>query len=311
MNERFYSFNRYLRDKFGQRVHRISLNAGFGCPNTDGTISDRGCIFCNNKAFSHFSRRPALSLKEQIVRSKQYARKRFKAKKFIAYFQSNSNTYGDTGSLAKRYNIVRKFSDIVGIAISTRPDCVDRDKLALIENLAKDYPVYLEYGLQTIHDKTLKLINRGHSFADFEKAIELTSGRGNINIGVHVILGLPGETKADMLATARALAAMPIWGIKFHALHVVKDTSLADIYAGNKLKLLSLEEYVDILVSFLELLPRNLVVLRLVSDAHGDLLIAPLWVNDKGRILKRVEEEFKARQTVQGALYESVGCTSA
>ncbi len=302
MDEYFYSFNRYLRDKFGQRVHRISLDAGFSCPNTDGTISNQGCIFCNNKAFSYFSRLSSLSLEEQVIQAKEYARERFKVKKFIAYFQSNSNTYGALDLLKKQYDVVRKFDDIAGIAISTRPDCIDEEKLSLIEDFAKDYEVYIEYGLQTIHDKTLKLINRGHTFADFQRAVELTSDRNNINIGAHVILGLPGESKQDMLATARSLAKMPLWGVKFHVLHVVKDTLLADMYEETNLKLLSLDEYADILVSFLELLPKNQVILRLVSDAHRDFLVAPSWVNDKEKALKRIEDEFKKRQTHQGRL---------
>jgi len=301
MSEHFYSFSQYLTNKFSQKVHRISLDAGFKCPNIDGTISNQGCIFCNNKSFSHFSRVSLLSLEDQIIQAKEYIRKRFKVNKFIAYFQSNSNTYGDLDFLKRQYDLVRKFNDIVGIAISTRPDCIDQAKLNLIEGFAKDYEVCIEYGLQTIHDKTLKLINRGHTFSDFEKAIELTSKRSNINIGVHVILGLPGETKLDMLETARALAKMPIWGIKFHALHVVRDTLLADMYKQDNLSLLSLDEYVDVLVSFLELLPKDQVVLRLVSDAHRDLLIAPSWVNNKNRVLKRIENEFKKRQTYQGA----------
>ena len=308
MDEYFYSFNRYLRDKFGQRVHRISLDAGFNCPNTDGTISNQGCIFCNNKAFSYFSRLSSLSLEEQIIQAKEYARERFKVRKFIVYFQSNSNTHGDISFLKKQYDVIRKFDDIVGIAISTRPDCIDEEKLSLIEDFTKDYEVYIEYGLQTIHDKALKVINRGHTFADFQRAVELTSARDNINIGVHVILGLLEETKPDMLATARVLAKMPIWGVKFHALHIVKDTLLADMYRQANLKLLSLDEYADILVSFLELLPRDQVILRLVSDAHRDLLVAPSWVNDKEKALKRIEDEFKKRQTHQGALCESTRC---
>jgi len=310
MNEYFCAFSQYLIDKFSQKVHRISLDAGFNCPNIDGTINDQGCIFCNNKAFSHFSRSATLSLEEQIVQAKEYVRKRFKVNKFIAYFQSHSNTHGDLDFLKKQYDVVRKFDDIVGIAISTRPDCIDGAKLSLIEDFAKDYQIYIEYGLQTIHDRTLKLVNRGHSFDDFKKAVELTSGRSNINIGVHVILGLPGEKKLDMLETARVLAKMPIWGVKFHALHIVKDTLLAKMHQQTNLNLLSLDEYVDLLVSFLELLPKNQVVLRLVSDAHRDLLIAPSWVNNKGRVLKKVEDEFRRRQSYQGALYENISYTS-
>ena len=321
MDEYLYSFNRYLKNKFGQRVHRISLDAGFSCPNIDGTLSSAGCIFCNNRSFSRFAGLSGLALEEQITRGLDYAKARFKAKKYIAYFQSFSNTYADINFLKKQYTVIRKFNDFVGLAISTRPDCIDGEKLDLIESFTEDYEVYLEYGLQTIHDKTLKLINRKHTFRDFESAVELTALKSNINIAAHVILGLPGETKEDMLATAKVLAKMPIWGIKFHVLHVVKDTALAKMYAegkaspvrntkdtiyggkiSNGVNLLFLDEYADILVSFLEILPKTCVVLRLVSDARQELLLAPAWVNDKHRALGKIAGEFKRRRTYQGAL---------
>jgi len=305
MKRRFYSFNEYLKEKFGVRVHRISLDAGFGCPNLDGTLSSEGCIFCNNKAFSHFAKSKPVSLEEQIKQSIKYTRKRFGAKKFIAYFQSFSNTYGELEFLKKQYAVIRKFSNIVGIAISTRPDCIDDSKLDLIEKFAKDYAVYIEYGLQTAKDDTLKLLNRNHTFFDFKRAVELTARRDNINIGVHVILGLPKETKADILSTALILSTMPLWGVKFHCLHAVKQTSLEDRYNKGKVKLSSEDEYIDNLVSFLELVPDDWVVLRLVSDADRKLLVGPAWINGKQRILKRIEEEFKKRKTYQGILHES------
>lgn len=305
MKERFYSFNKYLREKFGQRIHKISLDAGFSCPNINGNLSSQGCVFCNNKAFSHFGHLSHLSLEEQILEIKDYAKGRVKANKYIAYFQSNSSTYGDIEFLRKQYNTIRKFNDFVGISISTRPDCIDEKKLDLIEEFTKDYEVYIEYGLQTVHNRTLKLINRNHEFKDFQKAVELTASRSNIKIGVHIILGLLGETKEDMLATAKVLAEMPIWGVKFHALHVVRDTALAKMHSEGKLEFLSLEEYVDILIDFLELLPETCVVLRLVSDTREELLLAPEWTGDKFKILGRIEQEFKRRKTYQGALYKN------
>jgi len=306
MTRYYYSFNQHLREKFGERIHRISLNAGFGCPNIDGTLSTEGCIFCNNKAFSHFAKK-TIPLEEQIIQSMAYARARFGARKFIAYFQSFTNTYGDVDFLKKQYFCVRKFDNIVGLSISTRPDCIDEEKLDLIESFAKDYVLYIEYGFQTIHEKSLKFINRNHTFRDFQKAIELTIKRNNINIAAHVILGLPGEEKIDMLTTAQTISKLPLWGVKFHCLHVVKDTTLEGMYKKGKIKLLSEDEYVDILVSFLEIIPKEWVILRLVSDADRDLLIAPLWVNEKQKILKKIEEEFKRRNTFQGRLYESAG----
>ncbi|MFH1504380.1 MAG: TIGR01212 family radical SAM protein [Candidatus Omnitrophota bacterium] len=308
MKERFYSFNSYLRREFGVRTHKISLNAGFNCPNLDGALSSEGCVFCDNKAFSYFANSDPLSLEEQIYKSMDYARKRFKAEKFIAYFQSFSNTYGDIAFLKEQYSVIRKFKDIVGISISTRPDCINDEKLDVIEEFSKDYKVFIEYGLQTCHNKTLKLINRNHTFEDFEKAVELTAKRTNIKIGAHVILGLPRrfdrgmayETKEDVLSTAKTLSKMPIWGIKFHCLHIVKNTALENMYNKGKVSLLSEDEYIDMLISFLEVTPEERVILRLVSDADRNLLIAPLWVNEKQRVLKKIEKEFEKRNAYQG-----------
>lgn len=300
MEQRFYSFNRYLRDKFGGRVHRISLNAGFSCPNLDGTKSGQGCIFCNNRAFGYFVKSELKSLDEQIIQAIEFARHRYKAEKYIAYFQSFSNTYGDIDFLKEKYGSIRKFDNLVGLAISTRPDCVNEEKLDILESFTKDYAVYLEYGLQTVHDKTLKLINTNYTFDDFKKSVELTKKRKNINIGVHLILGLPGETKEDVFRTIQELSQLPLWGVKLHCLHVVKDTKLEEMYHNQEVKLLAEDEYVDILADCLKLMPKNWVILRLVSDADRDLLIAPLWLNQKQRVLKKLEEELQRKNIYQG-----------
>jgi radical SAM protein (TIGR01212 family) len=302
--DRYYSFNRYLRETFGQRVHRLSLDAGFSCPNIDGTKGSSGCIFCDNKAFSRFSGKEKIPLEKQIAQSMEIAARRFNAKKFIAYFQSFSNTYSDINFLKQQYSHIRKFDNIVGLAISTRPDCVDEEKLEFIDSFSKDYKVYIEYGLQTVHNKTLESINRNHTFADFEKAVELTRRYKNINIGVHVILGLPYETKDDMFQTAVKLSRMPLWGIKFHCLHVIKNTLLEEWYKSNKIEVLSEDEYIDILIAFLRRVPQRWVVLRLVSDANRDFLLAPGWINDKQRVLKKINEGFVKRDIKQGDLYE-------
>ncbi|UCD15268.1 MAG: TIGR01212 family radical SAM protein [Candidatus Omnitrophota bacterium] len=304
MKQRYYSFSSYLRERFGERVHRISINAGFSCPNLDGTKDSGGCIFCNNKAFSYFANLEGFSLEEQIAAGIEYGRRRFKAKKFILYFQSFSNTYGDINFLKEKYSCIKKFDNIVGLAVSTRPDCIDEEKLNVIERFKEDYEVYVEYGLGSVHNKTLGLINRNHKFADFQKAVALTQEYG-INTGAHLILGLPGETASDMFATMRILSKMPLWGVKFHCLHVVKDTHLEQMYRNNEIKLLSEDEYVNILVRALELIPKNWVILRLVSDADRNLLVAPFWLNDKHRILKKIEEEFNKRKSYQGLRYES------
>lgn len=305
MDQLWYSYNNYLKNTFGQKVHRLGLHGGFYCPNLDGSLSSDGCIFCNNKAFSKFAQEDEFSLRGQIMSSMEFTRSRFHVNKFMAYFQTFTSTYADIDFIEKQFNVINFFDDIVGLVISTRPDCIDEKKLDAIERAAKEKPVYIEYGLQTAHDVTLEKINRNHSFEDFQKAVELTSKRDNIYIGVHVILGLPGETQEDMLKTAEILSKMPLWGIKFHSLHVVKDTVLEKMYNEGKVNLLEAEEYVDTLIKFLERIPKEWVILRLVSDAKKDLLIAPEWVNDKHCVLYMIEEEMKKRNTYQGRLLES------
>ena len=278
MNRLYYSFSQFLKERFGCRVHRLSLHAGFSCPNIDGTLDSCGCIFCNNASFSHFVDKKNISLEEQISSSMEFARRRFKAKKFIAYFQSFSGTYDTPEALEKAYGVIKKFKDIVGLSISTRPDTIDNDKLDVIESFTKDYMVWIEYGLQTVHNKSLSFLKRNHTFEDFLKAIELTKNR-NILIAAHLILGLPTESKQDMLITAKKIQSLPISGVKFHCLHVVKDTGLVPLYNKGNISLLSLNQYVDILCDFLENIAEDVVILRVISDAHPKHLLAPLWIN--------------------------------
>lgn len=299
MKKHYYSFNQYLREKFKVRVHRLSLDAGLNCPNLDGKLSTEGCTFCNNKAFSRYAKTKK-PLKQQIKESIQFAKKRYQAKKFIAYFQSFTGTYAGRETLRKKYNQIREFKDIVGISLSTRPDCVDKEKLDLLNEFNRDYRVYVEYGLQSIHDKTLKKINRNHDFKAFESALKLTSNYKNIYPAAHIILGLPGETKKDMLQTAKTLAKMPLWGLKLHCLHAVKNTFLEKKYHQKKIKLLSQKEYLDILIEFLRLTPKNFVILRLVSDANPSRLIAPKWLNQKSRVLDELNKKLAKENIWQG-----------
>lgn len=305
MEERFYSFNKYLQDRFGRKVYRLSLNAGFNCPNLDGTKSKAGCIFCDNKSFSRFVKESGVSLEEQIRRNISYVKIRYKAEKFIAYFQSFSNTYGELEFLKKQYSIIENFKDIVGIAISTRPDCINEEKLDLIESFTAKYEVYLEYGAQTVHNNTLKEIKRNHTFEDFENAVELTSRRPEIKCAAHIILGLPGEDKGAMLQTARILSKMPLWGVKFHCLHVVKGTALELLYRKKEIALLTEDEYVDILVDFLEIIPENWVILRLVSDADREMLVVPLWINNKQKVIAKIIKRFEEKNSYQGDIFKS------
>ncbi|MCF7887061.1 MAG: TIGR01212 family radical SAM protein [Candidatus Omnitrophica bacterium] len=300
MKKHYYSYNQYLRKAFGVRVHRLSLDAGFSCPNIDGTLSSQGCTFCNNKAFSRYTEDKRKPIKQQIEESIQFAKKRYKAKKFIAYFQGFTNTYADIQTLQKKYNQIKDFKDTVGISVSTRPDCINKEKLDLLDKFSKDYKVYIEYGLQSIHDKTLERINRKHNFKAFKDALKLTKQYKNIYPAAHIILGLPGETKEDMLQTAKTLAKMPLWGIKIHCLHVVKDTVLAKQYKKKQIQLLSKDQYLDILIDFLKLIPKNFVILRLVSDANPNQLIAPKWLNQKSKILQELNERLEKENIWQG-----------
>lgn len=301
-NRAFYSFNDYLKNKFNTRVHKLSLNAGFGCPNKDGAKGSEGCIFCNEEGFSRFGGKD-IPLEEQIKSSMGSARDKFKAGKFIAYFQNGANTYADVKSLKKAFDVIKNFPDIVGLFISTRPDCVDKQRLDLIETYSDRYEVWIEYGLQSIHDKTLDFINRKHSYEDFLKAVELTEKR-NIKIAAHAILGLPGETKQDMIATAREISKLPLSGVKLHVFHILKGTKCEDLYAQGKLKLFELDDYVKACSDFLEELNSNFVILRLVSDAKEDLLVAPKWINGKQDVIRKIEAELKQRNSYQGKKYE-------
>jgi radical SAM protein (TIGR01212 family) len=301
MKERYYSFNRYLQGKFGQRVQRISIDAGFTCPNLE-----EACIYCNNKAFSPYVG-TAKTIKEQIEKSLEFYRKRGKVNKFIAYFQAFTNTYEKADILKKKYDLIKEFPEIVGLFISTRPDCVDEEKIKLISNYQKDYLVWIEYGLQTTNNRILKRINRRHSYEDFLEALELTRKYG-INVGAHIILGLPWANYKDMTEDAEKLSGLDIQGLKFHILHVLKNTKLEELFKKGKIKTLSQEEYIRFISDFLERIPPNIVILRLVSEALKDCLVSPLWMNHKSQVLLDIRKELKRRNSYQGVLYESTCC---
>ncbi len=297
----YYSFSKYLKGRYGTRVHRLSLDAGFTCPNRDGTLDAEGCIYCNEKGFSRFAGKN-LSLYEQIERSMAFARERFKAEKFIAYFQNASGTYAPVKKLKETYDVIKDYTDIVGLFISTRPDCIDDEKLELIKSYKDDYEVWVEYGLQTIHDKTLKVINRKHSFEQSREAIEKTAEKG-IKVAVHVILGLPGESAGDMIATAREISKLPVSGVKIHVLHVLKDTKLEELYKEEKIGLLTEKQYIKEVSGFLENLRPDCVIFRLLSDADPDYLIVPTWINSKAAVIKGIKEELHARGSRQGKIH--------
>jgi len=272
-------YNDYLREKYGCKVYRVAIDAGFTCPGR--------CIYCN----SNGSRGPYInkedSVEKQIRTRIEYLKAAKGAKKFIAYFQAFTNTNAPSERLKEIYDNALLFKDIVGISIGTRPDTVDREKLKLIASYRDRYEVWIEYGLQSIHDKTLKLINRGHTFTDFVNALKLTREFG-IPVSAHVILGLPGETKEDMMATAKKLSELKVEGIKIHLLHVLKGSTLEKLYAEGKIKLLEEDEYVGLACAFLKNLSPDIIVQRLTGQGSKADHIAPLWALDKVGTINKI-----------------------
>ena len=296
----YYSYNKYLRERFGEKVRKISLNAGFACPNRDGTISTEGCVFCNEFGFS-VGPQKTVSLKGQIEASLAVCKKKFGNNKFIAYFQNGAGTNAGAKDLKTAYDVIKDYPEIVGLSISTRPDCIDEEKLDMIAGFLTDYDVWIEYGVQTVHNKTLKNINRGHTFLESFNAINLAASRG-IKVCAHVILGLPGETQKDMMLTADEVSSLEVSGIKLHVLHVLTNTKLAEMYNKGCVDLLRREEYVKIVCSFLEKMKAPCVIMRLVSDAWENYLLAPDWIKNKQLVMYEIEKEFARRGTRQGCL---------
>lgn len=297
--KRYYPLNDFLRQKFGCKVYKISLDAGFTCPNRDGRITHGGCIYCDSRGSASPMIDAKLSVREQMEAGMAFGRRRYKAKKFIAYFQAFSNTYAVVEKLRSLYDEALAFEDAVGLAIGTRPDCVPDAVLHLIEGYTQNYHVWVEYGIQSVHLRTLKTINRGHGLAEFIDAVLRTKGR-NINICAHVILGLPGESRDDMLETTKIMASLRLEGIKIHSLYIARGTVLEQMHRRGEYKPLTFEEYVSIAADCLELLPSDMVIQRLTGDAPRDILVAPDWTLDKGRVLTEITTELKRRDSWQG-----------
>ncbi len=298
--QRYRDFNRYLKEIFGERVQRISLDAGLSCPNRDGRISKGGCIYCDRRGSGSGAMiNNGQSIREQIARGRLFGEKRYGAKKFIAYFQSFSNTYAPLAKLRELYDAALECPDVVGLFVATRPDCVDNDVLALLASYTKDYLVWIEYGLQSANDPTLLTINRGHDVKCFEHAVRRASEH-KVNVCAHVILGLPGETRPMMLETARYLSSLPVSGVKIHLLYVLEGTRLAELYKEGAYVCLGRDEYIDLVIDFLELLPPDMVIQRLTGDPLPSELLAPDWAKEKSRNLSLIREKLNKRDTWQG-----------
>lgn len=294
----YRDLNTALRERFGCRVQKISLDAGLTCPNRDGRVGYGGCIYCNRLG-SGTGASQHQSITSQLEAGKDFLRHRYKAQKFIAYFQSFSNTYAPLEHLRRLYDEALAVGDIVGLTIGTRPDCADESVLDLVCGLGERTYLLMEYGLQSIHNRTLNLINRGHDFESFLDAVARTRARG-LEICVHVILGLPGEDKADMLETARALGQMDIQAIKIHLLYVIQNTPLHRLHDEGAYQCLSREDYVDIVCDFLSLLPAHVIIHRLTGDPHPGELVAPLWALEKQANLQAIRETLRKRHMWQG-----------
>jgi len=300
--KRYRTFNSYLKDTFGCRVHKVSLDAGFTCPNRDGTCGRGGCIYCSNEGFSYNTRKGVPPLAEQLRQGIDYMRRRFRAEKFIAYFQAYSSTHGPPARLKKIYDTIRRFPEIAGLFISTRPDCLSEEVLELIETYREDYLVWLELGLQSATDTTLRRINRGHTVADFTDAVTRAARRG-LPVCAHVILGLPGETKCEILKTAELLATLHIPGVKIHALHILKNTRLASEYEDKPFALLEMQQYASLVCDFLERVPSEAIIQRLAVDAPKEELVGPQWCLRKQETVAAIEAELEKRDSFQGRLF--------
>lgn len=286
---KYYSLNNYLRNTFGCKVYKLSLDGGFTCPNRDGTIDTRGCIFCSKGGSGDFAESRLLSITEQIEQGKKRVENKIKSGKYIAYFQAFTNTYAPVEALRKKFFEAINHKDIVALSIATRPDCLGDDILALLDELNKIKPVFVELGLQTIHKKSAAYIRRGYPLSVYDDAVKKLNAIG-INIVVHVILGLPNESKADMLDTVKYVCNSGINGIKLQLLHILKNTDLADEYYRGNVKVLELEEYIDLVKACVEIIPKDIVIHRLTGDGAKKDLIAPLWSADKKNVLNKINK---------------------
>lgn len=285
----YYSFNRYLRERFGCKVYKISINGGFTCPNRDGTLGTRGCIFCSAGGSGDFAEDPRLSVTQQIEKGKARVQNKIKSGKYIAYFQAFTNTYAPVEVLRKKFTEAIEHPDIVMLSVATRPDCLPDDVIDLLAQLNTIKPVSVELGLQTIHQKSADYIRRGYNLACFDDAVCRLKEAG-LEVVCHIILGLPGESKSDMLQSVDYACKSGINGIKLQLLHVLKNTDLEKEYRAGKFKTLTFEEYLDIIKSCVKIIPKEIVIHRLTGDGAKKDLIAPLWSADKKKVLNAISK---------------------
>ncbi len=291
--------NDYLKETFYEKVYKVSLNAGFTCPNRDGKIDTRGCIFCSKGGSGDFAQSPLLSITEQIEKGKELVKNKINSGKYIAYFQAYTNTYGPIDKLRSVFFEAINHPDIVALSIATRPDCIDKNIASLIQELNKIKPVFIELGLQTSNEKTAEFIRRGYKNQIFEQAVSLLEG---INIVVHVIIGLPYETRDDLINTILYINRFKIHGVKLQLLHILKDTDLYSYYLENHFEILNLEQYIDLLLLAIRHLRRDIVIHRLTGDGPKKLLVEPKFSANKRMVLNYINKKLREEKVIQGEL---------
>lgn len=301
-DKRYYTWNTYLRNRFGEKIFKVMLDGGFTCPNRDGTAGIGGCTFCSARGSGDFAgyRRDTLEKQFHDVRDRMHLK--WPEAKYIGYFQAYTNTYAPVNELRPMYETILKQEGVVGLSIATRPDCLPDNVVELLAELNERTYLWVELGLQTIHEHTSQLINRGHDTATYYDAVERLR-KHNIRICSHIIVGLPQETEEEMLQTADAVAHMDVQGIKIHLLHLLKKTPMVKQYEQGLLKLMEKDDYIRLVVDMLEILPPEMIIHRLTGDGPPDLLIGPMWSRKKWEVLNGIDHELKRRDTWQGKYY--------
>lgn len=302
-NKRYHTWNYYLRQKFGCKVFKVSINAGFTCPNIDGKIGYGGCTYCSKEGSGDFAGNPKDNLVKQFYDIREMMSKKWKDAKYIGYFQAFTNTYAPVDVLREKFETILEQEDVVGLSISTRPDCIEDDVLEYLAELNTRTNLWVELGLQSVHESTSKIINRGHDFKVFEDCVERLR-KHNIDVVVHIIDGLPGETHDMMIETAKTVSKMDIQGIKIHLLHVIKDTPMANMLEKGNMKLLEKDEYVNIVCDQLEILPQEIVIHRLTGDGKKENLVGPLWSLKKWEVLNAIDKALEDNDIYQGKNFE-------
>ncbi len=305
----YYRFSRYLKLRFPWKTYKVTLHAGFTCPNIDGTLSRGGCTYCDNRSFAPQLELGGSDITQQMAHGKARLRSRYGAEKFIAYFQSFTNTYGPLASLRQAYDQVMTDPEVVALAIGTRPDCVPDAALDLLASYASDREVWVEYGMQSAHDRTAVLTNRCQTVEQFVDAMERTAQRPRLKICVHVILGLPGEDHEMMMQSAELLGKLPYDSIKIHHLYITQGTRMAEQYAAEEVRVLSLDEYVPLVVDFIERLAPSVSIQRLMGELKHPSVSAPRWGQSKGQIEQSILREFKQRGSFQGIRHRAPACS--